>query len=236
MKILAINGSYRKEGTTTRLTQKALDGAASEGAQTQMVLLDDKDVRYCRNCLTCYKDLTSRIAPCIIQDDVREILEAIGEADGIFFSSPVHVGFVSAIMTAFIERATFTLMRPTGEIMGFKGMPEPRLTDKARPIATIVSAGGVPTEMRHMCDLGSPWLQESASSMCNGQCIGDLYAGAVLTRELEGKEWNQAMLFRELTEAQLQEAYDLGRNMVRIIKEGKSKPFDPAQLIKPAEG
>ncbi len=236
MKILAVNGTYRKEGTTTRLTEKALEGAASQGAQTRMILLDEKDIRYCRNCLTCYKDLTSEIASCIIDDDVQEILEAIRDADGVIFSSPVHCGFVSGIMTAFIERAVFTLQRPTGEIIGVGGMPEPRLTGKARPVATIVSAGGVPTEMRQFCDLGSPWLQETAAGICNGELIGDMYAGAVLTKELEGDEWNRLFFFRQLTEEQLQEAYDLGKKMALAVKEGTTGPFDYSHWGRPMDG
>ena len=39
MKILAINATYRPQQTTSRLTQAALEGAASQGAATEMVLL-----------------------------------------------------------------------------------------------------------------------------------------------------------------------------------------------------
>ncbi len=231
MRILAINGSYRPNGTTTRLTEKALEGAASEGAETNMILLTEKDVRYCTNCLTCYKDLESEIAPCTIDDDVRGILEEIRDADGALFTSPVHCGFVSGLMTTFIERAVWPLLLPTGEFMGLKGCPEPRLLDKARAIATIVSAGGVPPKMRKFCDLGSPWLQEMATGLCNGESIGDMYAGAIYTKELKGEEWSKSYFFRELTEEQLQEAYDLGVKVARAVKEGKVRPYDPMRFI-----
>ena len=230
MKILAINGTYRAKGTTTRLTEKALAGAASEGADTEMVLLVEKDVRYCTNCLTCYKDTESEIAPCTIDDDVHGILEKIRDADGVFFTSPVQCGFVTALITAFMQRAAWPLSRPTGEMLGLKGLPEPRLTDKARAVATIVNAGMVPTELRQYCDMGSPWLQEMAG-LCNGECIGDMYAGGVFTKELEGEEWSRAFFFRELTEDQLQEAYDLGVKMARAVKDGKVQPYDPMRMI-----
>lgn len=106
MRILSINGTYRKNGTTTRLTEMAMEGAASMGADTEMILLTEKDIRYCTNCLTCYKDLDSKIAPCIIEDDVHDILIKIGDAGGVLFASPVHSGFVSALMTTFIHRAS----------------------------------------------------------------------------------------------------------------------------------
>lgn len=231
VRILAINGTYRKNGTTGQLVRKALEGAASVGADTEMVLLAERDVGYCRNCLTCYKDLESEIAPCSINDDVQGILEAIRDADGVFFASPVHNGFVSGLMNAFIERATWTLLRPTGEILGVKGMPEPRLTDKTRAVATVVSAGGIPSEMREYCDLGSPWLQEQAAMICNGECIGDIYAGAVFSKELEGDEWSRAYLLRELTEEQLQETYNLGVTMVHALNEEKVRAYDPVRSI-----
>jgi len=231
MRILAINGTHRPKGTSTRLTEQAMRGAAAEGAHTEMILLAEKDIRYCTNCLTCCRDVKSRIAPCTIEDDVNEILNKLAEADGVVFSSPVHCGFVSARMTTFIHRTAWTLLRPTGEILGLKGCPEPRLTDKRRAIATILSAGGVPTEMRKYCDTGSPWLQDMAAAICNGECVADLYAGAFFSKELEGEEWSKIYLYRELTDSQLEQAYDLGKAIVRAIKENRVRPYDPLRQI-----
>ena len=230
MKILAINSSFRPDGTSAHLTEKALEGAATEGADTEMILLTEKNIQFCTNCLSCYKDTESEIAPCTIDDDVHGILEKIRDADGVLFTSPVHCGFVSSLMAAFVERATWTLLRPTGEMEGLKGAPEPRLTDKSRAVATLVSAGGVPPEMRKSCDLGSPWLQDFGVMVCNGECIGDMYAGALFNKELQGDEWNRAYFFRELTNDQFREAYDLGANLAKAVKGGKVKPFDLGQL------
>jgi multimeric flavodoxin WrbA len=232
MKVLALNGTYRPKQTTTRLAQRALDGAASLGADTEMVMLRDKNIQFCKNCLTCYKDLNSEIAPCSIDDDVGDILEKIRGADGIILASPVHCGFVTGLMTAFMERITFRLCRPTGEYMGFKGCPEPRLTGKARAVATIVSAGGIPTELRAYCDLGTPWLKDAAMFF-NGECIADIYAGAVFTKELQGEEWSRSFLFRELTEGQLQEAFDLGVKMTEAIQNQTVRPFSSQQVMGP---
>jgi len=225
MKILALNATYRPTKTTTRLTQSALKGAASVGANTEMVMLREKNIQFCKNCLTCYKDLESEIAPCTIEDDVGEILEKIRDADGIIMASPVHCGFVTGLMMAFIERITFRLCRPTGEYMGLKGCPEPRLTGKARAVATIVNAGGMPIEMREYCDLGTPWLKETAVFF-NGECVADIYAGAVFTKKLQDGEWSKSFLFRELTEEQLKEAFDLGVKMAEVIKSEKVRPYN----------
>ncbi|MDY0040558.1 MAG: flavodoxin family protein [Desulforhabdus sp.] len=235
MRVFSINGTYRKKGTTTRLTEAALEGATSLGASTEMVLLTEKEIRYCTNCLTCYRDIESTIAPCAIEDDVHEILIKIADADAVLFTSPVHCGFVTALMTTFIHRASWRLLRPTGEILGLKGCPEPRLTDKARAVATIVSAGGMPTELRKYCDTGSPWLQDMAACICNGECVADMYAGAVFSKALEGDEWSRMYLFRELTDEQLGQAYDLGVTLARAVKEKRIRPYDPMRMIEPIE-
>ena len=131
--------------------------------------------------------------------------------------------FVSAPLVTFAARAAFTFLKPTGEFMGIKGCPEQRSAHAPRPVATILSGGGIPPEMREYCDLGSIWLKEMASSLCNGECIGEVYAGAIFTKELEGDEWHQAFLYRELTEGQLQEACDVGKKMVQALKAGHVK-------------
>ncbi|MFZ5587899.1 MAG: flavodoxin family protein [Thermodesulfobacteriota bacterium] len=224
MQILAINAAGRQRGATTRLAAQALAGAASLGATTEMVMLKNHDIRFCTNCLTCYQDRESRIAPCALKDDVRAILEKIAAADGVLFASPVHCGFVSGLMMTFIERAVWPLCLPAGEMMGVGGVPLPRLTDKARVTAGIVSAGGIPPELRQYCDTGTPWLRETAAMLCNGPWVGDVYAGAIFPRPLDGQQWSRAYLLRELTAGQLEEAFALGQAMARAIQAGP-EPF-----------
>jgi multimeric flavodoxin WrbA len=236
VKVLAINATYRPKQTTSQLTQSALNGAASLGAQTEMVLLQELDIQYCRNCLTCYQDLESDIAPCSIADDARGVLEKIKQADGVILASPVHSGFVTGLMTAFIERACFTMVRPTGRMLGMQGCPEPRLIDKARAVATIVSAGMIPPELRQYCDLGTPWLLEAAALIANGSPVGDMYACGLFPRQLKNEEWSKAFLLRELTAGQLQEAFDLGVKMATAIRDGQVKPYDPAAFLPPGLG
>lgn len=233
MRILALNATYRPKGTTTRLTQSALDGAASVGADIEMVILRDHDIQYCKNCLTCYKDLQSEIAPCPIEDDVSEILEKIRDADGVILASPVHNGFATGLMIAFFERIAWRLCRPTGEILGLKGVPENRVPSKVRAVATIVSAGAIPTKLRRFCDDGTPWMKENGGIFFNGRSVGDIYAGAVLTKKPHGEEWYRTYLLRELSKEQLQEAFKLGVKMAVAIKNGKVRPFNVAGAIGP---
>jgi len=236
MKILVVNGTYRPKASTFQLVEKALEGARAEGAETEHVLLAKKKIRYCTNCLTCYKDLESSMAPCPIKDDVRGILEAIRRADGLILASPVHGGLATALMFAFLERALFVLARSTGASMGMRGCPEPRLTNKAGVAATIVSAGCATAELRHTCDMVTPLLAWYGSCFINGLPIADLYAAACFSGEMKANDWPRAFVLRRLTDAQLQEAYDLGVNMARTIRAGGLKPYSPAFFEPPPPG
>ena len=53
MHVIAFNGSPRKKGATATLLRKALEGAASEGAETELIHLDDMSIWGCRACFSC---------------------------------------------------------------------------------------------------------------------------------------------------------------------------------------
>jgi len=231
MRILALNATYRKNGTTVSLVEKALEGAAAAGAETEHLLLKDYDIRYCTNCLKCYGDLESEIAPCTHDDDVTLILEKIKAADGALLGSPVHMGFVTGLMYVFLERTCFRLGRPTGELLGLKGCPEPRLTDKPRALASIVTAGCVPEELRQYCDAGTDWLKDNIPMLLNGEFVGDQYAAACFPQKLKDDEWARAFFLRKLTEAQLEEAFELGKTMASRIAAGKVGAYDRTMFL-----
>ena len=234
MKILAINATYRPKKTTTQLTLKAMEGAASLGADTEMVMLRDCKIDYCLNCLTCYKDKTSEIGPCSLHDDIDGILEKIREADGIILASPVHNGFVTGLMTVFFERIAWRVMRSTGSSLGVMARLESRLTDKPRAIISISSAGGIPERLRKHCDDGTPWLKSNAPLCFYGEWIGDLYAGARLTRLPQNEEdWSNIYFKRKLSQDQLEQAFKLGVKMGQAINDGGLKPATVDTLLGP---
>jgi hypothetical protein len=145
------------------------------------------------------------------------------------------MGFVTGLMFVFMERAVFRLARPTGEAFGRKGCPEPRLTDKPRAIASIVTAGWVPDEMRQYCDKGTEWLKENVPMIFNGEFVIDQYAAAYYPKELNDDEWQKALLLRELTEKQQQEAFELGKTLATRISQGSVRPFDQAAAMEAFE-
>lgn len=230
MKVLAINGTYRPNGNTARLVAEALRGAESEGAETEQVLLVEKDIRHCRTCYACYRDETSEIASCPIEDDVRGILEKIREADALLLASPVHGGLPTALMLMFFERALFCLTQPTGHSMGLKVCPEPRFRGKVRPVATIARAGAVPLELRHTCDFITPLMAVIAGGLANGMPVGELYAAAHFPKAMADADWRHAFLLSGVSESQLREARELGAKLARAAQAGTGRPFDVAAL------
>lgn len=53
MVVIGVNGSPRKQWNTATLVSKALEGAAAQGAETELVHLYDLDFKGCKSCLAC---------------------------------------------------------------------------------------------------------------------------------------------------------------------------------------
>jgi multimeric flavodoxin WrbA len=225
MKILALNATYRPAQTTTQLARKALEGAASVGAETEMVLLRERRIEYCTNCLACYRDLESEIPACPLKDEMDDLLAKVRDADGILFASPVHNGFVTGLLTVFFERLAWRVMRPSGTFLGMAMGMRSRLASKTRALAAILNPGGMPQRLRRFCDDGTPWLKSNAPLMLHGQWVGDMYAGAVLTRVPQTEaDWNGIYGLRRLAPEQLDEAFRLGVRLAEAAGSGMLRP------------
>ena len=105
MKVVAFNGSPRKDGNTALLINYVFDELKKEGIDTEMVQLAGKTLRGCTACYQCY---TNKDRRCVIEgDEVNQYIEKMTEADGIILGSPVYFTDVTAEMKALIDRAGF---------------------------------------------------------------------------------------------------------------------------------
>ena len=103
MKVIAFNGSPRKDGNTAILINTALGELQSEGIEAELFQLAGKEIRGCRACFRCFQNRDRR---CAVRDDVlNECIEKMIEADGIILGSPTYFANVSAEMKALIDRA-----------------------------------------------------------------------------------------------------------------------------------
>jgi len=107
MKLIAINGSPRKNKNTATLLNKALEGAASQGAETELIQLYDQDYKGCISCFACKTKNGKSYGKCAVNDDLTPILEKVANADAIIIGSPIYFGAVTSGMRSFIERFMF---------------------------------------------------------------------------------------------------------------------------------
>ena len=111
-KIYAVNGSPRKNGNTAQLLQKALEGAASAGAEVKLIQLADLNFSGCRSCFAC-KKLEKPTPVCVLKDDLAETLKELLHADGIIMGSPIYFGAETGLYRNFLERLFFPMLRYT---------------------------------------------------------------------------------------------------------------------------
>lgn len=101
MKIMAINGSPRRAENTARLLHKALEGAASLGAETEYIDLYPLKYKGCLSCFYC-KRKDKEHGVCIVKDDLAPVLERAKQADALLFGSPIYFMNLTSGMQTFL--------------------------------------------------------------------------------------------------------------------------------------
>lgn len=105
LKVVAFNGSARKDGNTALLLKRVLKVLEAEGIETELVQLAGENIRGCNACRTCYETKNQR---CIIETDkVNEYIAKMVEADGILLGSPTYFSMMTPEMKALIDRAGY---------------------------------------------------------------------------------------------------------------------------------
>ena len=126
MKVVAFNGSARKNGNTTILIKKVFEELEKESIETELVHLAGKNNKGCIACYKCFKNKDFR---CSVKDDsINECIEKMIEADGIILASPTYFTNVSTGMKALIERAglvAFAKMRECSDTKQAQPLPLP---------------------------------------------------------------------------------------------------------------
>jgi multimeric flavodoxin WrbA len=103
MKVIAFNGSARKDGNTAALIRYVFEELEKEGLQTEMVQLAGEKIHGCRACFACFNKKNNK---CVFADDiVNNCIEKMIEADAIILASPVYFANMSSELKALIDRA-----------------------------------------------------------------------------------------------------------------------------------
>ncbi|NVO67401.1 flavodoxin family protein [Methanofollis tationis] len=105
MRVVAFNGSPRKDGNTARLLAEVLAELEKEGIETEFVQIGGKKVHGCTACAKCFEN---RDGKCVIDNDfVNDCIAKMVAADGIIIGSPTYFADVSTETKALIDRAGF---------------------------------------------------------------------------------------------------------------------------------
>ena len=104
MKVVAFNGSPRKEGNTALLIRQVLKELEAESVQTEMVHLKGP----IQGCIACSKCFESKDGRCALDKDiVNDCIEKMAKADGIILGSPTYFADLTPELKALIDRAGF---------------------------------------------------------------------------------------------------------------------------------
>jgi len=107
LKVIAINGSPRKKWNTAMLLEKALEGASSVGAETELIHLYDLDFKGCISCFACKTLGGKSYGRCAVKDGLAPILDKAATADALILGSPIYFGSATGEMRSFMERLFF---------------------------------------------------------------------------------------------------------------------------------
>lgn len=131
-KIIAINGSPRSSWNTDTLVREAAAGAASAGAEVEII--DLYQLEKYTGCISCFGCKTeTHLGTCICRDGLTDVLEKIHSADGLILGSPVYLEDISAGLRALYERLVFPYI-------SYKLDP-PNYNSRKIPVVFILTSG-----------------------------------------------------------------------------------------------
>jgi multimeric flavodoxin WrbA len=110
MKVIAFNGSPRKKWNTATLLEKALEGASSQGAETNLIHLYNLNYKGCISCFACKTKEGKSYGRCAVKDDLTPIFKKILDARSLIFGSPIYLGTATGQMRSFMERLVFPFL------------------------------------------------------------------------------------------------------------------------------
>jgi multimeric flavodoxin WrbA len=189
VKVVAFNGSGRKDGNTALMIRRVLEVLEAEGIETELIQLAGGQIRGCNACRTCYSTKNKR---CVIEDDnVNVYIQKMVEADGIILGSSVYFSMMTPELKALCDRA-FYVARANDDMFKRK---------VGVAVVAVRRAGGIPTfdAINHFFLMSQMIIP--ASSYWNvgfGRKKGDVEGDEEGMRTMEDLGKNMAWLIKKL--------------------------------------
>ncbi|MCR5622290.1 MAG: flavodoxin family protein, partial [Treponema sp.] len=102
-KVLLLNGSPRADGCTATALDEMIRVFDSEGIETELIHIGNKDIRGCLSCGFCFKN-----GKCAVDDLVNEVAPKFQAADGLVVGSPVYYASPNGTILAFLDRLFYS--------------------------------------------------------------------------------------------------------------------------------
>ena len=160
MNIIAICGSPRR-GNTEFVLKRILTKAEEFGSSSELVLLREKRIEFCKGCLSCDSS-----GECSIRDDMQTIYSKLEEADLVILGSPNYFHNVSGMMKDFIDR-----------LLPFYYAD--KMKDK-KMVIVIVGASDKTDAVKKSIS-----CVEETIDLLKASCVGDLYLTAKESQDIE---------------------------------------------------
>lgn len=103
MKVLLINGSPHKNGTTYAALSEVIKTLEKEGVECELVQVGHLTARGCVGCGACVK-----LGRCIEDDIVNSLAEKFEKADGLIVGSPVHYAAPAGTLLCVLDRLFYS--------------------------------------------------------------------------------------------------------------------------------
>jgi multimeric flavodoxin WrbA len=133
VKVVAFNGSPRKDGNTAILLRRVLKILEEEGIETELIQLAGETIHGCTACRVCYDTKNER---CVIEDDkINDYVQKMKAADGIILGSPTYFSMMTPEMKALIDRTGY-VARANEHLFKRK---------VGAAVVAVRRAGGIPT-------------------------------------------------------------------------------------------
>jgi multimeric flavodoxin WrbA len=168
--VVAVVGTYRRDGITAQAVEAILAAARERGSTTHTINLLDHPIEFCQNCRACTLHEGELRGPCRQHDNLKVILDRIDAADAIVLASPINFFNVSALMRRFLERLVAYAYWPWGSMA-----PKERIRNKTKK-AVIVISSAAPSMLTRFFT-GAPKALSTAASLLGANTVGTLYCG-----------------------------------------------------------
>ena len=184
MKVIAINGSPKKEGNTAQALKIVGEKLNENGIDFEIIQVGDKFIRGCLACGTCGKNKDEQCSQ--KSDIVNDVIQKMKEADGIIIGSPVYFSGIAGTMKSFLDRA-FYVANSNGGLFRHKVGAAVTAVRRSGGSSTLDSLNHYLTFSEMIIATGNYW--NIAHGRMPGEMIQDLEAVQALQLTAENMSW-----------------------------------------------